>query len=222
MVGPRVKSYFLEYGLKKTMIDEFLSSYFKEAGYSQVTLYKTPVGYRLIIYAEYPGRFIGRGGSVLKKLTEIIQNHFGLENVGITVSPAPDPDLDARIVAFRIVRALEKEIPYRKVARAMLRRVMVAGASGAEIVISGKLRGERAKYEKFRAGVVYKSGESTDYIVDRAVAKALLKPGVLGVEVVIVKPGVPPPDHIELKPTEVKVEEKIEVSSSSGGGGSEA
>jgi small subunit ribosomal protein S3 len=207
MTGPRVKSYFIDYSLKKVMIDEFLANYFKDAGYAGMELFKTPMGYRVVIYAEYPGRIIGRGGAIIRKLTTILQTHFKLENVNITVSPVPDPDLNARVVAFRIVRALEKEIPYRRVAMAMLRRIMEAGAVGAEIVISGKLRSERARYEKLKAGRIYKAGDLVDYMVDRAVGKALLKRGVYGVEVVIVKPHIRPPDHIEirsLKPEELE------------------
>ncbi|MCI4461517.1 MAG: 30S ribosomal protein S3 [Thermogladius sp.] len=199
MVGSRVKQYFINLGIKKTMIDQFLGNYFVDAGYAGVELYKTPTGHRVVIYAEYPGRLIGRGGSVIRKLTTIFQTRFGLENVNITVSPVPDPDLNARVVAYRIVRALEKEIPYRRVMMAMLKRIMDAGALGAEIVISGKLRGERATYEKMRTGKIYKAGDLVDYIVDRAVAKTLLKPGIFGVEVIIVKPSIPLPDQVEIK-----------------------
>ncbi len=199
MTGPRVKSYFIDYSMKRVMLDEFLANYFKDAGYAGVELYKTPTGYRVVIYAEYPGRIIGRRGSVIRKLTTVFQTRFGLENTDITVSSVPDPDLNARVVAFRIVRALEKEIPYRRVALAMLRRVMEAGAVGAEIIISGKLRSERARYEKLKAGRIYKAGEVVEYMVDRAVGKALLKRGVYGIEVVIVKPNVRPPDYIEIK-----------------------
>ncbi len=222
MTGARVKQFFIDYNLKRVMLDEFLAHYFKDAGYSHVQLYKTPTGYRVAIYAEYPGRIIGRGGSVIKKLMTIMQTHFGLENVNITVSPVQDPDLNARIVAFRIVRALEKEIPYRRVAMAMVRRVMNAGAIGVEIVISGKLRTERARYEKFKAGKIYKAGEVVEYMIDRAVAKALLKPGVYGVEVTIVKPGYKTPDHVEYVPVKPEELEELKPVKVGEGGDSEA
>lgn len=198
-VGPRIKQYFLSYGLKKVVIDEFLANYFKDSGYADVELYKTPLGYRAVIYAEYPGRLIGRGGVILKKIATIFQTKFGLENVNITVSPVTDPELNARVVAFRMVRALEKGIPFRRIMMFMIRRIMEAGAVGCEITISGKLRGERATYEKLKAGKVYKAGDPVDYIVDRAVAKSLLKPGMYGVEVVIVKPGIRLPDQVEVR-----------------------
>ncbi len=209
MPGPRIKKYFLEYSMLRSMVDEFLARYFYHAGYAGVDLYKTPTGFRIVIYAEYPGRIIGRGGSVIKKLSTVLQKRFNLENPNITVSPVQNPDLNARIVAFRIVRALEKEIPYRRIALAMLRRIMAAGAVGAEIVISGKLRLERARYEKLRSGKIYKAGEHVEYIVDRAVAQALLKRGVYGVEVIIVKPGIPPSDHVALKELPLEEIEKL-------------
>ena len=88
---------------------------------------------------------------------------------------------------------------------------MEAGALGAEIVISGKLTSERARYEKYRAGRIYKTGEQATIMVERAVAHALLKPGVYGIEVRIVKP-MRPMDHIEIKPPEEiakKTEERV-------------
>jgi small subunit ribosomal protein S3 len=216
-IGPRIKDHFLTFGLRKVMVDEFLANYFKDAGYADLEIYKTPLGHRVVIYAEYPGRLIGRGGAVLKKIATILQTRFQLENVSITVSPVTDPDLNARVVANRIARALEKGIPFRRVMMYMVRRVMEAGAVGVEITISGKLRGERATYEKLRAGKIYKAGDPVDYIVDRAVAKALLKPGMYGIEVLIVKPGIRLPDQVEIKelsPAELeKLKQELGVSS---------
>jgi len=216
-IGPRIKDHFLTFGLRKVMVDEFLANYFKDAGYADLEIYKTPLGHRVVIYAEYPGRLIGRGGVVLKKIATILQTRFQLENVSITVSPVTDPDLNARVVANRIARALEKGIPFRRVMMYMVRRVMEAGAVGVEITISGKLRGERATYEKLRAGKIYKAGDPVDYIVDRAVAKALLKPGMYGIEVLIVKPGIRLPDQVEIKelsPAELeKLKQELGVSS---------
>ncbi|MCC6010878.1 MAG: 30S ribosomal protein S3 [Desulfurococcaceae archaeon] len=213
MVGPKIKNYFLTLGLMKIMVDEILAHYFKDSGYADVEIYKTPLGYRIVIYAEHPGRLIGRGGSVLRKIAAVLQARAGLENVSITVSPVVNPDLNARVVAFRIARLLERGIPYRRLMLFTLRRVMEAGALGCEIVISGKLRGERASFEKLRAGKVYKAGEIVDHIVDRAVAHALLKPGVYGVEVIIVRPTTQLPDQIamrELPPTEIdKIKEEV-------------
>ncbi|MEM3279308.1 MAG: 30S ribosomal protein S3, partial [Fervidicoccaceae archaeon] len=92
------------------------------------------------------------------------------------------------VVAFRLAVSLERGFHFRRLAFAALKRIMSAGAIGAEIIISGKITSERARYEKFRAGKIYKTGEQVTYIVDKAVAHALLKPGIYGVKVIIVKP----------------------------------
>jgi small subunit ribosomal protein S3 len=75
---------------------------------------------------------------------------------------------------------------------------MGAGALGAEIIISGKLRTERARAEKFRDGYIPKSGEPAMKYVKRAVTHVQLKPGIFGVQVLIVSPEARFPDEIEI------------------------
>jgi len=49
-----------------------------------------------------------------------------------------------------------------------MRRIMNAGALGAEIIISGKLTTERARYEKLKEGIVYKSGQQLEKMIDKS------------------------------------------------------
>lgn len=184
-----IKRYFIEQGLKKVAVDEYLAYKFWRAGYAGVDLIRTPLGTRVIIYAARPGIIIGRRGQNLKIIQSILEQIFGIENPQVTVVETDNPDLNARVVAFNIALALERGIHFRRSAFVALRRVLGAGAIGCEIVISGKLVAERARYEKIKAGKVYKSGEQSLYLVDRAVAHVLLKPGIFGVEVLITKPG---------------------------------
>jgi len=81
---------------------------------------------------------------------------------------------------------------------------MAAGAVGAEIVISGKLTSERARYEKLRAGKVYKTGAHIERLVNRAVVHLLRKPGMYGIEVLIVRPGEPDDIVRVVSPEEVQ------------------
>ena len=195
---------FLEEALLKAKIDEYLAQHFYEAGYSGVIVTRTGLGTRVHIYAERPALIIGRGGSTIRRLNKILEQVFGLENVQITVSQPDNPELDARVQAFRIVRAIERGFHFRRVAFAALRRIMSSGAVGVEIKISGKLTSERARFEKYTMGKVYKAGHMVDELVDRAVAYARLPKGVIGVEVIIVRPG-KPADYIRIKePDEVR------------------
>lgn len=196
-----IKKYFIKKAMTKVAIDEYLAKNFYRAGYAGVDIQRTPLGSRIIIYAERPAMIIGRRGAIIKQLAQIFEKYFGLENPQITVTNVENPELNARIMAFRLAMALERGYHFRRAAFAALRRIMAAGALGAEIVISGKLTSERARYEKVKAGRVYKVGQQVETMVDRAVAYALLKPGVYGIEVTIVKP-VKPVDQITFKTPE--------------------
>ncbi|MEM0490673.1 MAG: 30S ribosomal protein S3 [Ignisphaera sp.] len=204
-----IKRYFIEQGLKKVGVDEYLASKFWRAGYAGVDVIRTPLGTRVIIYAARPGLIIGRRGQNLRIIQAVLEQIFHIESPQITVVEVSDPDLNARVVAFNIALALERGIHFRRAAFVAVRRIMGAGALGCEIVISGKLVAERARYEKIKAGKVYKSGEQSLFLVDRAVAHVLLKPGIFGVEVLITKPGTTI-DHVEIISPEQASKSKVD------------
>ena len=205
-----MRKYFLQRALTKVMVDEFLAKQFYTAEYAGVEILKTPIGTRIIIYAGRPAVIIGRGGKTIKQLAQLFEKYFGLENPQITVTQVENPELNARVMAFRLAQALERGYHFRRAAFVTLRRIMNAGAVGAEVVVSGKLTSERAKYEKLKEGVVYKTGGHLNAVVDRAVAIAMLKPGVYGVEVIITKPH-EAIDRIKLKEAQQTTPESVTV-----------
>jgi small subunit ribosomal protein S3e len=79
----------------------------------------------------------------------------------------------------------------RRAAYGVMRFIMEAGAKGVEVVISGKLRGQRAKGVIFRDGYMIKSGNAVRDFVDIAVRGVLLRQGVLGIQLV---------DHVPARP----------------------
>ncbi len=208
---PTIEKIFISEGIKRMEIHEFLSRELSRAGYVDVELMKTPIGTRVIIYAERPPLVIGRRGSTIKRIAAILEKRFGIENPQIDVFPIQNPELNAKVMAYRIARALVRGVKFRRAAFIALRQIMEAGAKGAEIVISGKLTSERARFEKYTAGVLAKSGYPRDAFVDEAVIQVLLKPGVYGVKVRIMPP-VPMPDKIEIKDIS-QVKAKSETSS---------
>jgi small subunit ribosomal protein S3e len=62
---------------------------------------------------------------------------------------------------------------------------MESGAKGCEIVVSGKLRGQRAKSMKFLDGLMIHSGDPCNHYVQKAVKHVELRQGVLGIRVKI-------------------------------------
>lgn len=68
---------------------------------------------------------------------------------------------------------------------------MESGAKGCEVVVSGKLRGQRAKSMKFVDGLMIHSGDPCNDYVDTATRHVLLRQGVLGIKVKIMLPWDP-------------------------------
>jgi small subunit ribosomal protein S3 len=212
-----VVKHFISESLKKTEIDEFLRNEFERAGYGGVDVAKTPLGTHVVIYAMRPGLIIGRGGETIKELAKALEEKFQLPNPQISVAEIEVPEFNAYVVASRVASALQRGVHFRRAGFWALNQVMNAGALGAEIIISGKLRTERARYEKFRAGYLPKSGEPPLKYLQTAEMHVQLKPGIFGVKVKIMPPNIEFPDKVvilenvpkieEPKPSEEKIEE---------------
>jgi len=193
-----VVKHFITESIKKTEIDEFLQKKLERAGYGGVTISKTPLGTHIVIYAMRPGLVIGRGGETIKELASILEEKFKVSNPQISVSEIEIPELNAYVVASRIASALQRGIHFRRAGFWALNQVMDAGALGAEIIISGKLRTERARFEKFRAGYFPRCGEPALRYMRKAEVHVQLKPGIFGVRVRIMPPDAEFPDKLQI------------------------
>ena len=179
-------------------IDEFLEKSLTEAGYGGVDIATSPVGTRITLFVQRPGLVIGRRGMGIRDLTEKLEKKFGLPNPQISVVEEEVPELNPRIMCSRIAQTVIRGTAFRRASLWAMNSIMNSGALGVEIVISGKLRSERAHFEKYVSGVVPMSGETADRIVRRATTDVLLKMGLYGVKVSIaIKNSVAP--EIELK-----------------------
>jgi small subunit ribosomal protein S3 len=192
--------------MKKTEIDEFLQEKLERAGYGGVNISKTPLGTHVVIYAMRPGLVIGRGGDTIKELAISLEENFKLSNPQISVSEIEIPEFNASVVANRVSSALQRGVHFRRAGFWALNQVMEAGALGCEIVISGKLRTERARFEKFRTGYFPRCGEPALRFMKKAEAHVQLKPGMIGVRVKIMPPDAQFPDKIKIA-TELPREE---------------
>ena len=189
---------FVMDGILKMELYEFLSRELVRAGYVDLQVFRTPIGHRLLIYAERPGIVIGRRGMRIKELSAVLEKRFNLENLQIDIAQIDNPDLNAKVVAYHIGRALMRGVRYGRAAFIALRRIMEAGAIGAEVIISGKLTSDRARTVKFTRGIIPKSGHPREVLVDEAKISVLLKPGMYGVKVKIYKPIAKLPDRITI------------------------
>ncbi|MEE8403722.1 MAG: 30S ribosomal protein S3, partial [Candidatus Hydrothermarchaeaceae archaeon] len=198
---------FIADNYRKLEVKEFLEKGLDRAGCGEIDIQRTPLGTRIIIHAQRPGLVIGRKGSSIRKSTNILKTKYKIDNPQIEVSEVEIPELNAKIMAKSVASAMERGIHFRRAAYTSLRRIMEAGARGAEIVVAGKLTGDRSKTVKFIDGCMKHCGEPALIYVDRGQARASPKPGVIGVTVKIMPPGVRLPDEIEfLDREQTKVE----------------
>ena len=71
----------------------------------------------------------------------------------------------------------------RRACYGVLRFIMESGAKGCEVVVSGKLRAQRAKSMKFKDGYMVSSGNPVLEYIDFATRHVLLRQGTLGIKV---------------------------------------
>lgn len=195
---------FVTEGLKRTRIDEFLEKELERAGYGGMEIQVTPLGTMVVVYAERPGMVIGRGGKTVRSITQNLKSNYGLENPQVEVKEVDVPELNPKIMAHKIAAMLQRGMHFRRVAYTALRRIMGAGAQGVEVTISGKIRGSRSACAKFLDGYIKKCGEPSTRFVREGFATVQLKPGVLGIYVRIMPPGIVLPDKVDILKVEVE------------------
>lgn len=182
-----IEKHFIKEGIKEARIEEFLREKFDRADYSHIDIQRTPLGTRIIVHAGRPGLVIGKSGSRIKEITEEIKEKFELENPMLDVKEIENPLLNAHVIAGKIAKSLERGVFYKKAVNYYLSQIMKAGAIGVEIRVSGKLGGERGRFQKFREGYIKHAGFYADNILDKGMTVANLKLGIVGVQVKIMK-----------------------------------
>lgn len=164
-----------------------------EDGYSGVEVRVTPTRTEIIILATRTQNVLGEKGRRIRELTAVVQKRFNF--------PEGTVELYAEKVATRGLCAIAQceslrykllgGLAVRRACYGVLRFVMESGARGCEIIVSGKLRGQRAKSMKFVDGLMIHSGQPKNDYVDQAVRHIVLRQGVLGIKVKIMLPWDP-------------------------------
>ena len=201
---------FVAQKIKEFQIQEYITQSLKNVGHSHTKMVKTPLGEKIIIFTSRPGLIVGKKGQNIKQLTKTLKKRFNLENPQIEISEVENPNLDANIVAEKIVDALEKfgSEKFKAISHKIMGDVMRSGALGIEIIIGGKVPSARAKSWRFYTGYLKKCGDIAVVGVRKANAQAQLKTGIIGVKVSIMPPDIKLPDDIEIvEREEAKAEE---------------
>lgn len=148
---------------------------------------------KVIIKTGRPGMIIGRSGEGHTKLKNDVisfakRNKISLsENLKIDIEEIRYPETDAQIVGQMIAEGLEKRMPFRRVLKQTIEKVMASKqAEGAKIAISGRLGGaDMSRAEEIKKGNIPLQTFRAD--IDFAKVRANLPYGVIGIKVWIYK-----------------------------------
>jgi small subunit ribosomal protein S3 len=193
-----VERKFISEGVRRARVEKYLTKELKRAGFGGMDIARTPLGTQVTIFAEKPGIVIGKGGKVIRQLTQDLATRYGVESPQVDVQQVGNPNFNAQIMAERLANAIERGWYFRKAGQSIITRVMEAGALGCEVILAGKLTGPRARTQKFIRGYIKHAGEPSRTIVQRGYAIAIKKLGVIGVQVRIVPPDAKLPDDFRL------------------------
>jgi small subunit ribosomal protein S3 len=182
-----LKQYFIKQAIKEMEVEKFIRENFPMGDYSKIEIQRTPLGIKILIHTNKPGRIIGRSGRNINEMTDAIKQRFGLENPQLDVKAIRNPDLDAKIVAKQIASSLERGFNFKKIGNLAIKRIMDAGAVGAEIIISGKFGTGKGMTSKFIEGYLKHCGQPAKDLVDYGFEEANTRPGKIGIQVRIMK-----------------------------------
>ncbi|MBS3054819.1 MAG: 30S ribosomal protein S3 [Candidatus Aenigmarchaeota archaeon] len=176
---------FIAKAKEEVNMQEFIRKHFSTAKVGDIEIQKTPIMTRIVLHTTTPGLIIGSGGEKIREITDMLRDKFKIDNPQIDVQKIDDANLDAAIVAKSLASQIESGVNYRRLGNFYLEKIMRSGAVGCEIVMSGKLSGERSRRDRFVAGYVKKSGELAKQHVRKGFAVANPKLGNIGVSVQI-------------------------------------
>ncbi|ONK65362.1 uncharacterized protein A4U43_C07F36330 [Asparagus officinalis] len=181
------KRKFVADGVFFAELNEVLTRELAEDGYSGVEVRVTPVRTEIIIRATRTQNVLGEKGRRIRELTSVVQKRFNF--------PENSVELYAEKVNNRGLCAIAQaeSLRYKLLGGLAVRRynfLIIIGALGFEtynlqVIVSGKLRAQRAKSMKFKDGYMISSGQPVNEYIDSAVRHVLLRQGVLGIKVKI-------------------------------------
>ncbi|HLD38882.1 MAG TPA: 30S ribosomal protein S3 [archaeon] len=176
---------FIKKSKEQVRLEEFVRKQFAQAKCGDIEVQHTPLVTRIVLHTTTPGLIIGSGGERIKETVEMLKKDFGIENPQIDVQRIDNPDIDSNIVAQTIAAAMESGVNFKKLGNYYMQRIMESGAIGCEIVLSGKISGQRGRRERFISGYLKKCGEPAKRDVAVGFAVANPKLGNIGVTVKI-------------------------------------
>ena len=174
-----------DFFIEDIKIRNFIDTSFPRAGISKVVIRKTQKEGEIILFATKVGVLMGKNGEKIKSVEKKLKDLFN-KDFKINVKEVRVPELSARVMAEFIATQIENRMPYRKVIKNTVSKIMEKGADGVKVQIGGRLNGtDIARSEHFIDGRVSLQTFRSD--IDYHYLQAMTKYGVLGIKVWIQK-----------------------------------
>jgi small subunit ribosomal protein S3e len=168
----------------------FLLRELAEDGFASVDHRVTPQRTEIVISATKTREIIGTNARRMRELTNLIAQRFKYKpgQLALFLDKVQNRGLCAMAQAESLRFKLVNQLPVRRAAMGIIRFVLESGGKGCEVIVSGKIRGQRGKTMKFRDGYLIKSGAGRRIFVDEACRHVYLRAGAIGIKVRIMQP----------------------------------
>ena len=169
-------------------VRNFLSLKLKNTSVDRIEIERGTDILNIIIYTARPGLLIGRRGRGIEdlktKIRGLLKNKISIR---IEVQEIKNPESSASVMAESIVEQIERRIPFRRIMKQTLSKIMANKQNkGAKIQLGGRLDGaEIARTEHLEEGNLPLQTLRAD--IDYAKATAMTTYGTVGIKVWIYK-----------------------------------
>ena len=176
-----------------TTIRKYLDKRLKGLYVSDIEIERSDKALRVIIKTSRPGMIIGRSGEGATKLKKDIAKEIAKlkftdnQELKVDIEEVRSPESNASIVGQMVAEGLEKRMPFRRILKQTVEKVMAnRDVKGVKVGISGRLGGaEMSRTEQIKKGRIPLQTFRAD--IDYARISANLPYGVIGIKVWIYK-----------------------------------
>jgi small subunit ribosomal protein S3 len=177
-------------------IRRFLTKRLRGTYTSNIEIERSANELRIILSTARPGLVIGRSGENAAKLRKELADQVkkiapnDRRAVKLDINEVRQPETDAAVVAYMVAEGLEKRMPFRRVLKQTIEKVIAAReVEGVRIAISGRLGGaDMSRKEELKKGRIPLQTFRAD--IDFAHEEAYLPYGVIGIKVWIFRGNV--------------------------------
>jgi len=182
------KKKFVADGVFTAELNAFLTRALAQEGYAGIEVRATSASTEIRIHVAKKDEFLEKGARRVREIHSLIKKRYGFNDednkVELTVLPtAVDRELCAAANVENLKFKLLNGNPVRMAVNNIMNSVMRRHAIGCTIIVSGKVRGQRAKAQKYTSGYLISTGAPKKEFVDCATRHVLMRQGVLGLKV---------------------------------------